>query len=1044
MYSSGNNFQIDCRQASRQLALLGYTKGEKVFLRAFYPTDDARKAEDKGRKGEVDTIEALSLAAEEFHKQGRGVYFVVNGGGQKDQEVRQCRAIFYEHDDLAKELQLSLWRTLGLPEPTFQIDTGGKSIHSYWVFQEPVTVLEWRSLQTDLLEFSNGDKSLKNPSRVMRLAGAWHLSTTKGAHRTMIVAASGVRYSEQHLRAVIPQTSTKAVPLAIAASVPSADSVPLEQCMRVGDRKDLESGAPEGQRNSTGARLARNLLGTAARLQYLGERYSGEPRCLFDWYCSRCNPPIAIKEALLLWRSAEKDNPSATLTDEAIISCIKAWQRKQQIAPTFKMASTNTNEPQVPTEVALRERIVGIISRGVSASAEKLALMELAKQVSIQPKDIEAIASLLRDDVEVEESREERRQEITDLLSVRENSLDLADFLPKQLSEPLKLWCGWLNIPQSVALTAVLTTASTLHPVGTELTIHRAMDFSVPPILFSAIVGESGQKKSPVYRTLIKKPLRILQNEAIETYQRQLTQYERDLAEWEKAPRESAKPQKPGLAIFAFTDATGEGIKAQAQETPDKAMFALIDELAGLFNSTNQYRGGKGSDHQDMLSYYDGLGQTVLRSAGIKVDVERIYVSIFGGIQPDVLKELTKDLKDADGHWARFLFVNQPLAASHLPDDNADVDIKELLAGVYCRIASRPKQEFKLSRSAFKRYQAVYNQLEQMRVSHPQPGMRAVYSKMEGAIGRLALNLHALSTAIVDNRIDEGGDDSEISLETMNQAIALMEFYVGQIKSLHADSRADKGELPALLAKLLNLAQTSKDGKLSATAANQAFRGINNNSHALECFKELEAMNYGVVEKQKKSWVFLPADTFIPTTIVDKIDKIDAIVDSVTTNGQGLQAIVDKIDAFSQATEKINQGGLAPETRKTETITPLPSDKIEKAENVYNVYDKPQTIDGQAIDTSTIPSMIPSILSTIAEIDVLKPLTFTLSPGDRINCYPTLKHSQSGWKVIVKVICVESKEGWFAGCTVEYRSKDKGVVQTRIAGGNYDWILNKV
>lgn len=201
---------------------------------------------------------------------------------------------------------------------------------------------------------------------------------------------------------------------------------------------------------------------------------------------------------------------------------------------------------------------------------------------SVYIAEIDALANLLRQDLEVEEGRDERKQEIAELLAIKDDSLDLAQFLPEQLAAPLKQWCKWLNIPQSVALTAVLTTASTLHPVGTELVIHRGMDFSVPPVLFSSVVGESGQKKSPVYRTLIKKPLRILQNEAKQKYDRQLTQYEIDLAEWEKAPLVSSKPEKPGLPIYFFTDATGEGIKTQAQETPDKAMFALIDELSGL------------------------------------------------------------------------------------------------------------------------------------------------------------------------------------------------------------------------------------------------------------------------------------------------------------------------------------------------------------------------------------------------------------------------------------------------------------------------------
>ena len=64
----------------------------------------------------------------------------------------------------------------------------------------------------------------------------------------------------------------------------------------------------------------------------------------------------------------------------------------------------------------------------------------------------------------------------------------------------------------------------------------------------------------------------------------------------------------------------------------------LVDELKGMFDSANQYRGGKGSDRQDILSYYDGAGQTTLRASGVSIDVEEVFISIYGGIQPEVLK----------------------------------------------------------------------------------------------------------------------------------------------------------------------------------------------------------------------------------------------------------------------------------------------------------------------------------------------------------------------------------------------------------------------
>ena len=74
-------------QAQRQLELLGYKTEEQIYLRFFYPSDDPRKGSDKGRKSNSLNWQQI----ETYQRQGRGVYFVVNGEGHK----RALEKIFY-------------------------------------------------------------------------------------------------------------------------------------------------------------------------------------------------------------------------------------------------------------------------------------------------------------------------------------------------------------------------------------------------------------------------------------------------------------------------------------------------------------------------------------------------------------------------------------------------------------------------------------------------------------------------------------------------------------------------------------------------------------------------------------------------------------------------------------------------------------------------------------------------------------------------------------------------------------------------------------
>ncbi len=187
---------IDFDAARQFLAALGKPKGS-IRLRGFYAKTDPRKAEDRGAKG--DPTKAL---IEGWVADKRGVYVVVNNGGDKDADITGCIAFFIEWDDKPKDWQLTAWQELGLPEPTIQIDTGGKSIHSYWVLSEPIPVVRWRTTMARLLEYADADRSLKNPSRVMRLPGTPHPETGETAK---IVTHSGHTYDPGLIERVLPE-----------------------------------------------------------------------------------------------------------------------------------------------------------------------------------------------------------------------------------------------------------------------------------------------------------------------------------------------------------------------------------------------------------------------------------------------------------------------------------------------------------------------------------------------------------------------------------------------------------------------------------------------------------------------------------------------------------------------------------------------------------------------------------------------------------------------------------------------------------------------
>jgi hypothetical protein len=303
MYSGEQEtpLSIDRDTAIEHLTALGYEEGEKVFLRFFFHRDDPKKKGDQGRKDEGNFPTFPWMQMEKYQQEGRGAYFVVNGQGQKDKNITYGKAFFYEHDDLPKPESRDLWQKLGLPEPTIQVDTGGKSIHSYWVLKHKCLVEQWKKVQSDLIEYADADRSNKNPSRVMRLAGAHHQQPGRAPIRSTIVSHSGKTYTWEELRGIIPthyqsnqDAQGNSYSVQPSSFLPISATVPLRECLSKASKTLVERGATQGSRNKSGFALASDLSGTAKFLDTVGQPYEGFPQELFEQYCQRCSPPAHL------------------------------------------------------------------------------------------------------------------------------------------------------------------------------------------------------------------------------------------------------------------------------------------------------------------------------------------------------------------------------------------------------------------------------------------------------------------------------------------------------------------------------------------------------------------------------------------------------------------------------------------------------------------------------------------------------------------------------------------------------------------------------
>ncbi|MGC6483381.1 MAG: hypothetical protein ACON4T_07455 [Synechococcus sp.] len=106
----------------------------------------------------------------QWSKRQASIYAVINHAGDSDADITSCGGLFMEHDDRSIEQQATCWEGI-LPAPTLQVDTGGNSLHQYWVTKEALDPERWRQLTQLLIRVFGSDSSICNPSHVMRLPG---------------------------------------------------------------------------------------------------------------------------------------------------------------------------------------------------------------------------------------------------------------------------------------------------------------------------------------------------------------------------------------------------------------------------------------------------------------------------------------------------------------------------------------------------------------------------------------------------------------------------------------------------------------------------------------------------------------------------------------------------------------------------------------------------------------------------------------------------------------------------------------------------------
>ena len=193
---------IDWEAATAFLSLFG--KNGVTRVRAF--PHKATPKEVKQRLGARTFDFSERERIQRAQTAGRGLYVVINEGGDDKDSIKACLAYFAEFDGMDEGDKWDRVRSSGLPEPSAVVATGGDSLHFYWSLSEPVTDKAiWQSDMKRLIAHLGSDKQVNDPSRVMRLPGAWYMDgNQQPVAQVQVVHQSDARYTRDDIIRCLP------------------------------------------------------------------------------------------------------------------------------------------------------------------------------------------------------------------------------------------------------------------------------------------------------------------------------------------------------------------------------------------------------------------------------------------------------------------------------------------------------------------------------------------------------------------------------------------------------------------------------------------------------------------------------------------------------------------------------------------------------------------------------------------------------------------------------------------------------------------------
>lgn len=305
-------------------------------------------------------------------------------------------------------------------------------------------------------------------------------------------------------------------------------------------------------------------------------------------------------------------------------------------------------------------------------------------------------------------------------------------------------------------------------------------------VFWPVLIGGRGSKKSPSTNPMMK-PIKRIQSDLHKEWIAKVKAHSPDVSE-----------EKPTQPLLYVGDATIEAyIQKHSQNL--RGVAIILPELAGLIANSGKYN--KGSDIEKYLSAfsYEDISAT-RKGVGSSSSLYDPFLTIFGGIQPEILTSLMTDSLVGNGFWDRFLFINSNFQTGKMTKDDASQEVENAydsyVMGLYELISETEyiKENgdlnvdfYRMNHESSELWFDYNSKIEDMisETSELSSNMKSAYSKLATYFGRFILLMHIFDSIYVFPF--QKLQFKEVKIESVEKAIRMIKYFMYQYELMEKD-----------------------------------------------------------------------------------------------------------------------------------------------------------------------------------------------------------------------------------------------------------------